>query len=527
MLKHNPTDEQAQIMTDVADPAGGSIMVEAGAGCTKSSTLEMSAPGVRVPALASAFNKDSAETLRKTMPQNFTVKTFNGLGYGAWMRANPSVIRWELDDRKMGKIISQIIKDRKTTVSADGWDQIRKMVTAAMQAGITPQGIGQPLSEDSDENWTEIAESAWVAGDDQGLFIDIAREALLEDIEQARKGKISFDDQVYCPTVLGGQYARYPVSFWDEVQDMNPLNHRQMLLSTTPDGRMVMVGDRRQAIYGFRGADHNSMDNARQLRKQWRDRKLTMTFRCPKVVVARQQHHFPGYRAFHMNAEGLFLPLKPPADDVGSWNGWSFRDLEAALPEGPNGSGTIAVLCRNNAPIMSLAFKLIRGGVGCQVLGRDIGKGLQALLKKICPDDATGAEEVMRSICAWKEREIGLAEANDKPEKVAGIDDKAESLIACLEGSGARTSSELRIVIGQLFDKTGGRVVLSTIHRAKGMEWTVVLHLDPWRLPSKFARKAAAEGDDRQLIQEWNLKYVAETRTKHTLIEANLEDYNS
>ena len=510
--KHNPTDEQAQIMTDVADPACGSIMVEAGAGCTKSSTLEMSAPGVRVPALASAFNKDSAATLRATMPQNFTVKTFNGLGYGAWMRANPQVTRWESEDRKLGKIISQIIKERKTTVSADGWDQLRKMVTLAMQSGITPQDMGQPINKDTNENWQAIADSAWVAPDDSGLFIDIAREALLEDIEQARKGKISFDDQVYCPTVLGGNYARYPVSFWDEVQDMNPLNHRQMLLSTTPEGRMVMVGDRRQAIYGFRGADHDSMDNARALRKQWRDRQLTMTFRCPKIVVARQQGHYPGYRAFHANAEGLFLPWGPPQDDIGSWKGWNHKDLQAASDA--CGGGDIAILCRNNAPIMSLAFKLIRAGVGCQVMGRDIGKGLQALLKKICPDDTTSAEEVMKAITAWEERERGLAEANDKPEKVAGISDKAESLTACLEGSGARTSSELRIVIGQLFDRISSHITLSTIHRFKGLERPVVVHLDPWRLPSKFARKAAAEGDDRQLRQEWNLKYVCETRTE-------------
>ena len=70
-------------------------------------------------------------------------------------------------------------------------------------------------------------------------------------------------------------------------------------------------------------------------------------------------------------------------------------------------------------------------------------------------------------------------------------------------------------------------LVLSTIHSAKGLEWDLVLHLDPWRVPSKYARKAAALGDATALAQEWNLKYVCETRTRHTLIEADLADFQS
>lgn len=522
-LKHTPTDEQGQIITDVADPAGGSIMVEAYAGTAKSTTLEMAAPGIRAPALATAFNRDSANMLQKTMPQNFTCKTFNGLGYGAWMRANPQVGRWEMDDRKLGKIISQIAKERKTSLSSDGWDQVRKLTSSAMQSGITPGDIGSPMNTDSGENWLELADACWIHREDTELFIDIARETLLIDIDQAKKGKLSFNDQVYCSAVLGGKFPRYPVVFADEVQDLNPLNHRMLALSVAEKGRLVMVGDRRQAIYGFRGADHNSMDNAKALMPQWKNRRLTLTFRCPKAIVARQQEHAPGYRAAERNAEGAFSRWKPPEDDITQWNGWQFSDIEKALPEGGQ---TIAILCRNNAPIMGMAFKLIRAGVGCQVLGRDIGKGLQALLKKINPEDHTPADIVMIKITEWMERERGLAEANDKPEKVAGIMDKGESLVACLEGSGARTAGELREVISQLFEKVSGRVVLSTIHRAKGLEWDLVLHLDPWRIPSKFAKKAALTGDGRQLTQEWNLKYVCETRTKHTLINANLEDYN-
>ena len=63
-----------------------------------------------------------------------------------------------------------------------------------------------------------------------------------------------------------------------------------------------------------------------------------------------------------------------------------------------------------------------------------------------------------------------------------------------------------------------------TGHKSKGGEWDVVYHLDPFRIPSKWARTAADLGDDSQLEQERNLRYVIETRAKQELYLVNLED---
>jgi superfamily I DNA/RNA helicase len=81
-------------------------------------------------------------------------------------------------------------------------------------------------------------------------------------------------------------------------------------------------------------------------------------------------------------------------------------------------------------------------------------------------------------------------------------------------------------VLKRVFSRENGEVTLSTVHKAKGLEWPLVAHLDPWRIPSKQAQMAAAAGDMSQLEQEYNLKYVAETRTKHTLINASMEDFS-
>ena len=84
----------------------------------------------------------------------------------------------------------------------------------------------------------------------------------------------------------------------------------------------------------------------------------------------------------------------------------------------------------------------------------------------------------------------------------------------------------LRESINSLFAKETAKVILATGHRAKGLEWPVVIHLDPWRVPSKYAKKAAQDGNRAQLQQELNLKYVIETRAKSILVEASLEDFS-
>ncbi len=145
--------------------------------------------------------------------------------------------------------------------------------------------------------------------------------------------------------------------------------------------------------------------------------------------------------------------------------------------------------------------------------------------KKIVPEDGTGRDLCAGLIQAWMESECSLAQANKHEEKVAGITDRGECLLAVID-SGCRDAGELRQMLSKLFAREAGQVILSSGHRAKGLESDVVIHLDPFRIPSRFAREAAKHGDDRQLKQENNLRYVIETRTKHTFIEANLEDFS-
>jgi superfamily I DNA/RNA helicase len=508
-----PTDEQ-QAIVEATTASADSLMIEAYAGCAKTTSLELLGRRVRTPALALAFNKSIATELQSRFAANFEVKTMNGFGFGALRRAVPAVTNWTIDDRKVGKIVSQIAKDQKVDLASDEWDGIRRGVTAAQNAGFVPNG---GIDKDF---WAGLAADNWLALDEQAIWL--ADLALRENNTAIGRGIISFDDQVYWPTVNPAiSLPKFPAILVDEAQDLSPLQHEMLRKATGANSRLFICGDTRQAIYQFRGADSASMAKISALRPSWLRRPLTLTFRCPKAIVARQQGHAPGFRAADRNAEGRVL--RWPHDHLLQPTGhWSWADIEAARPE-PH--GTLAVLCRNNAPLFSLAFKLLRAGIGVVMLGRDLGKGLKALVAKLAGKADLPLGQFVEKLNRWYESETELARLNDKPSQADSATDRMDCLMAIASGAQSKTTGELLAAIDRIFARERGTVTLASIHKSKGLEWDLVLHLDPWRIPSKQAQRAASRGDSRGLEQEWNLRYVAETRSKHTLIEAGLDDF--
>lgn len=513
MLKEefSPTEEQLAIR-EATRRSQDSLMIKAYAGCAKTTTLELLAPELRVAGLALAFNKSIATELERRFPSNLSVKTMNALGFGALRRGLPQVANWKVEPKKLGKIVTEISKQWKLELKGEDWANARDLAGAAMTAGLVPNDEGRPLQSDSPAVWQSLWEGlGLVDGFDESY--EVAQEALRRNNELTLQGIISFDDQIYASTCLWGRFPQFPLLLVDEAQDLSPMNHEMLRLASRPDARLVAVGDPKQAIYAFRGASTESMGKIEALRGLWRQLPLTLTFRCPKVVVARQQRHAPGFRAAEGNAEGEHKRL------MAGWSGAELLQLA--------GPKDLAVLCRNNAPLLSLAFKMIAEGIGVEMLGRDIGKGLVELSKKLAKEDSVPKAQFAARLREWEESETSLALANAQEEKLESILDKAACLRAVLEDGEVRDAGELRRALQRLFEPSaeGARVVLSTVHKAKGLEWDVVVHLDPWRVPSKRARQAAAEGRRGQLEQEMNLKYVCETRSKWGLWEANLKEY--
>jgi len=500
-----PTAEQRAIL-DAVRHDKRSIMIRAYAGAAKTTTLELIAKALppSVPVLYLVFNAKNKKEAEERMPSQVTVMTMNGLGHRAFGRGIQKSLK--LDDRKLGRIVTATAKATAQELDTEQWSSIRALVTKAMQVGIIPTAANRPgLIPDTNENWESLREDATP----DATAVSLAHTVLWESIKEAFTGTISFDDQIYCSALLGGAFPRFPLVMVDEAQDQSRLN--AIMIRRCAADRLIIVGDEKQAIYAWRGADGNSMTNLKALRNEWIELPLATTFRCAKIVVARNAAHAPGFTAWGTNPDGCFRTL--PNENCTTWN-WHHVS-QSLRPE-----STCAILCRNNAPLLSLAFKLIRAGIGVQVAGREIGKGLVALSKKLDKDDGVKLSEHMRSIEAWRDKEIALSEANDTPQKTEGIHDRAECLLAVARNIPPTfTAGDLRGKLTEIFERDRG-ILLSSIHRAKGLEWDCVVHLDPWRIPSKYAKGEA-------IAQEHNLKYVCETRAKHTLIEASLEDYSN
>src|ERR1700744_2414002 len=405
-----PTDEQSAVVEAIKRDSR-SLMIEAGAGCAKTSTLKMASRGVREASLALAFNKRIADDLRGALPDNFLVKTLNGMGHSAWGRRTPGNLK--LDDRKLGKLVSQVAKDRGVPLDSDQWDALRQLVSAAMQSGLVPRTYADRVDpaggwpEDTKESWRDIGDATGIFANEFDLLWELAREVLEKNIALSLEGTISFDDQIYCSVLLGGRFPSFGVVFIDEDQDLSPLNIAMLGRCLRHDGRIVAVGDKRQAIYAWRGAAGDSAERIRRLRDSgaaWKDRSLMTIFRCPRVVVERQLAHVPSFRAWEGASLGKFVHWEVnEATPLGAWDWNKVTELRGGIPSLQRAS--LAILCRNNAPLLSMAFKLIRRSVGVQVLGREIGKGLVALVKKLDKGEAMGLEALLAALGEWQTTE--------------------------------------------------------------------------------------------------------------------------
>lgn len=504
-----PTDEQTA-MVDAARTTGKNIMCKSYAGTGKTTVIEMTGRALPVrPSLYVVFNVRNKKEAEARMPPHFHVKTVNGLGHEAFGRTIGK--RLAVDPDKIGKILKDTIKfnPEYRDMNKEQFGDVLNLVRRARVAGLIPQqfaGQYQGLIEDDEDGWQAVADSIYLDINEGHIFL--AREVLLRSTKMAFQGTVDYDDQIYMSALFGGVFTKYAEVMVDESQDLSPLMH--IMVSKAAVGRLIVVGDPLQAIYAFRGADSSSMEKLRALKDDWIDLRLTLTYRCPKLTVARQQEHAPGFRAHESNPEGEHHFFE---------KSWDIAEIERLLP-----TGQIAVLCRNNAPIIAAALRIIRSGRGCTVLGREIGKSLVTLSKKILPQDEASVEKCAEKVTDWQGRELALAQANGKEAHMAVIRDKAECLQAILESPLCKDAGSMRQLLGKMFEGDNLRITLATGHKAKGGEWPLILNLDPWRIPSKYAIAQQAQGNPVPFEQDLNLKYVIETRSKNITVFANLEE---
>lgn len=497
------TPQQITFISEIQNGTS-SIMLEAVAGSGKTTTMVEAVrtlpPTTRI--LCCAFNSKIAKELKQRMPAHVTTCTLNAFGHRAWAAKCSTQIK--LNSYKIGDITSDFLKnkDRKEL-----WKPLKDLVVKAKSAGMAPQSplFTKPILQDTDENWAQIARQHDIPipaqPRAQNELFNMARKILQTSCTKAFSGEIDYDDQLYMPVTFCAQIPTFDIVFVDEAQDLSALQHG-LILRAAKKGRLVFIGDPHQAIYGFRGASSSSMQDL-LTRTEAKILPLSTNFRCGKTIIKKAQKFVPEIQACDSAPQG----------NIEYWEEWTLADLPSAA----------TILCRNIAPLFKLGFKCLRENKPCFILGRDLGANILSLVRKF---KGTTRDEIRDSIENWYEKEKFEAESKFDLQKQDYLSDLRETLLAILHFSSASSISDMEKSLDNLFAEGKNKITLSTIHRAKGLEWDTVFILDSWRCPAKFAKKAAEKNPETcnwMLEQENNLNYIAITRAKTNLIYINIE----
>lgn len=495
-----PSPYQRAVL-DFVKTGKGSAVVIAVAGAGKTKTIELALPLIPEHQSVSvlAFNKAIADELNVRIDRlredtgrafaNTRAKTFHSLGIGAVAKQlNCNVRALQTDSNKCRQLARKLLGDGTMEEAMYG-SFIVKLVGFAKG-----QGIGA-ITPDTEDAWWSLVQHHDLTLEhdtaDESVAVEHARQ-LLKMSNDAAKGKyIDFDDMLYLPLLWKLRLWPNDWVIVDEAQDTNPVRRALAKLALKAGGRSLWVGDPKQAIYGFTGASHDAIDlikaqfNAIEL-------PLTVCYRCARSVVEYAKTIVPYIEASEFAPQGLVEEL----------------DDEAALAQ--LGDDDV-ILCRNVAPMIEQAYAIIAQGRGCTVLGRDLGKGLTDLIKRM---KAQNLEQLEAKLNAYGERETAKFMSRGEEQKA----DRLNDTIACINvivahlDEDSRTVSALIRQIEGMFSDHSSVLTLSTVHKAKGREWKRVAILHPELMPSKWARQ------DWQVVQEHNLRYVAYTRAAEHLI---------
>lgn len=456
----------------------GNLVVQARAGTGKTTTIKEAfsvAPEDQM--LYAVFNKkNQVEAAEKITDERVDIKTLHALGFRFIRSMWPGV-----------KPDSYVERDR----ICNGVDYPYEVVNQVCKlVGFAKNTIAQPshddlvqIAQDRGIEVDEILEAPENGGFTVGKLATMALKAIERSAERDDQNRISFDDMVWLPIRMGWVRACYDLVVIDEAQDMNALQLEMATKSAKKNGRTCLVGDDRQAIYGFRGAVSDGLNLMRE-RLDAATLGLTVTYRCPKSVVAVAQEIVSDYTAHESAPDGVVKDTK-------------FERLTEVVSPGD------AVLSRINAPLMGLCLHLLRRGTPARIEGRDIGKTLLGIIKKF---RARSVPKFMEKLGTWKNRQIKRLTKAGVKSRLALVEDQFETLVAVAEGASSVREIEKRLT--SLFrDTVTGEtpcVVLSSVHKAKGLEWDRV-----FMLRSTFLKRLERE--------EENIYYVAVTRAKQEL----------
>ena len=483
-----------------------------------------------------AFNVKIAEELRQRVPERVDVSTVHGLGMKSVRRAFGDV---DVENRRartkalLARVTGRSAQDLETTFPRIT-SLVDEIVSKCKMNLVGLDALRRKGECDWDRELDAICDRYGIEFGDRyaddreaadrlrRAVYDLVPRVLGESLNLSDK-RISYDDMIWLPVALDLPSFRFDLLLVDEAQD---LNRCQQALVRRIGERLILVGDDRQAIYGFAGADSESIPrmvkelggvNPRD-RSEGGDYRvgsetrtagcvvlpLTVTRRCGRKIVDEARKYVADFSAHESNPEGVvrFAPYwRTPSGKV--------DEAKSYLPDVRE---TDMILSRANAPLVANCLKLLKRGTRAHVVGREVGDGIVSLIVGM---EATSVPELVTRLKEWATREKDrLAAGEDEPDqaKLDAISDRLECALAFAED--AESVQQVVRRVDEIFtDSERPGAKLSSIHKAKGLEASRVYWLQPGGLRGRRSREA-----DWEWQQELNLRYVAITRAIDELV---------
>lgn len=359
---------------------------------------------------------------------------------------------------------------------------------------------------------------------------------------------ISFRDMVFVPAVNKDWKPSqlFDFVFVDETQDMDVAQLEIILRSVAPGGRIIVVGDERQSIYRFRGADTRAIPRMRETLNA-KTLPLSVSYRVPQCS-ARQAQAVLGPDAFQV----------PPDAPEGTCSQITALQMLQMVQLGD------FIITRKNAPILPIALRCIREGLTPYVMGegnqipsmlkgtinaiermmsarnRSMGDFTAALEQWTNQEQQKIATRMRDNIRRWEQRSRrrwqdieGTIEGDSEYQQIAFM---ASALwnnegTGLAQGKSIHTVDDLRAVVDKIAPTEGEvskmdpaefkamlrkRVVISSVHRIKGAEAPRVFVLEETFAFTRRGMSSKRKLSSTEIREEENLWYVAVTRVKYT-----------
>jgi DNA helicase II / ATP-dependent DNA helicase PcrA len=347
---------------------------------------------------------------------------------------------------------------------------------------------------------------------------------------KAQRDRIDFEDMLTLavelyerdPDAIGLVRRRYAWFSVDEYQDTNRLQEDLLRLWLGERRDLCVVGDPDQTIFSFTGASSEHLTTFADRYADARVVRLSQNYRSTPQVIAIANRLIPGRELRSIGTDGPNPELisHPDADRELAAIVSAIRRL---LADGVAGT-EIAILVRTNAQLVPFEAALTAAGIpftvrGVRFFARPDVRAARAALRT----DATG--RLSRIVVTRWRAELGFDEASP-PGPGAEARDRHAALSTLLaiarglevehpEATVADFAADLAHRDAAEADAAGEGVTLSTLHRAKGLEWDAVFlpQLEDGTLPIR-----QATSDFEALAEERRLLYVGITRARRHLV---------